>query len=500
MIWTTVFILGLITVIWRLWRYKNKHLLDIARKIPGPPALPGLGNALLFMCQPEEFVRVIGDLIRVYGDVLGVWLGPNYNIVLTNPDDLKILLSNPKTSFKGPQYQFMAEIIGSGILSGSGPTWRKHRKIATPNYGKKAIESYSNIFNNEVDLLLQRYRKKTGQIFDIYEDIVQTTSYCVCRTLMGLTKEETMNLPHLQDIIAETPKIYDLVFDRITKWYLQVYAVFRLSKNYGTQKNFTTKIKIFSKTVLQHRQEHMKTLEVENKIDLMTSEDDNVKNTQLSVIDRFILSKELDGEELLNETFTIFTSSQEASAKITSFLLLMMAFHPDCQDKLYYEIKTVIGDEDRPVTNEDLKQMPYLDMAFKEVLRLFPIGAMLQRSIHEDMALSTSILPGGSSVVIPIYHLHRDPRFWDNPDDFDPERFNPENINKRHPYCYIPFSLGSMDCLGRYFGTKLIKTICVRVLREFKITTMQSYEDLKVAIAISTVAIDGYPAKLTRRI
>lgn len=98
------------------------------------------------------------------------------------------------------------------------------------------------------------------------------------------------------------------MFDRITKWYLQVYPVFRLSKYYGTQQNFTTKIKIFSKAVLQHRQEHMKTLKVENKIDLMTSEDDNVKNTQLSVIDRFILSKELDGEELLNETFTIFTS------------------------------------------------------------------------------------------------------------------------------------------------------------------------------------------------
>ncbi|XP_049879494.1 cytochrome P450 4C1-like [Pectinophora gossypiella] len=503
MSWLLIVFLILLTC-WLRWRRNNSRLLKMAREIPGPPPLPGVGNALRFMCRPEEFIQVIRDLMRDYGDVLRFWLGPDLNVVVSNPDDLKILLSNKKTSVKGPQYRYMANVLGGGILSGSGPSWRKHRKIATPNYGKRAIESYSDVFNHEAELLLQHYRPAALSIgmkkeVDLYRYIVQTTSYSVCRTLMGLSKEQTMSLPYIQDIIDETPILYDIVFDRMTKWYLQIDPVFWMTNFYKQQKSFVSKITAFSSAILQHRVEHLNTLEETRKVDLMNSEEDSLKNTQLSVIDRFILSQELNSEELLKETFTIFTSSQEASAKITSFILLMMAYHPDCQEKLYAEIKSVMGEDGRAVTDEDLKRMPYLEMVFKEVLRLYPIGALLQRTISEDIAISSAILPAGCSLVVPIYHLHRDPRHWERPDAFDPERFNPENTTKRHPYCYIPFSLGPMDCLGRYFGTKLIKTICVRILQEFRVASEKTYDELKLAIAISVVSVDGFHASLIPR-
>ncbi|CAG9791315.1 unnamed protein product [Diatraea saccharalis] len=141
-----------------------------------------------------------------YGDVIRFWLGPDLNFVIGSPDELKILLTNTKLSCKGPQYKYMTDIIGGGILSGSGPEWRRHRKIANPNYGKRAIEHYGQIFNHEVDLLMEELRKKPMNVeFDIYKDIVKTTSYSVCRSLMGLTKEQTMSLPGLQELIDQTP-------------------------------------------------------------------------------------------------------------------------------------------------------------------------------------------------------------------------------------------------------------------------------------------------------
>ncbi|KAJ2940215.1 hypothetical protein O0L34_g11782 [Tuta absoluta] len=499
MSWALLSFLGILAAVWLRWRYRNRRLLQAAQQIPGPPPLPMLGNALQFMCQPEEFIRVLKELMLEYGEVFRFWLGPDLCVVVSNPDDLKVLLTNMKTSVKGPQYKYMADVLGGGILSGSGPAWRKHRKIATPNYGKRAIDSYSTVFNHEVELLMEKYRRMTRREIDIYKYIVQTTSYSVCRTLMGLTKDQTRNLPHIQDIIDETPVLYDIVFDRMTKWYLQIDPIFWISSYNQAQKKFISNITDFSTTILQHRMEHLKTLEETSKIDLMNSEEDCLKNTQLSVIDRFILSQELDADELLKETFTVFTSSQEASAKITSFLLLMMAYHQDCQEKLYAEIKSVLGDDDRPITDEDLKQMPYLEMVFKEILRLYPIGAILQRSITEDIQMGSGMLPAGSSLVIPIYHLQRDAKYWDRPDAFDPERFSPENVKKRHPFCYIPFSLGPMDCLGRYFGTKLVKTICVRVLQEFHISSKKTYQDLKLAISISVVSVDGFHATLTPR-
>ncbi|KAJ8711126.1 hypothetical protein PYW07_008368 [Mythimna separata] len=498
MYWPLYIIVGALITFWLLWRYKNRRMIEMAKKLPGPRALPLLGNALLFMGQPEEFTRVLKDLIAEYGSVLKFWLGPDLNILVSDPDDLKLLLASTKTSVKGPQYKYMADVLGGGILSGSGPTWRKHRKIATPNYGKRAIESYSEVFNREVDILMEKLRSMSREQFDVYTHIVKTTSHAVCQTLMGLTKEQTQNLPYIQKVIDDSPNMYDLVFRRMTKWYLQIEPVFWMSSDHYELKNFLKIMGDFSEAILLHRAERLKTLE-DSKRDLMNREDDAGVNTQLSVIDRFLLSQELNKEELVTETFTIFTSSQEASAKISSYILLMMAYHPKCQEKLYAEIKSVIGEQDRNVTDEDFKRMPYLEMVFKEVLRLFPIGAALQRTIHEDVSLSNYTLPAGCSLVAPIYHLHRDPRFWSDPDLFDPERFNPENVKKRNPNCYIPFSLGPMDCLGRFFGTKLVKTICVRVLREFELTSTETYDDLRVIISISVVSMNGYPIMLNPR-
>nr|AFP20603.1 cytochrome CYP367B6 [Spodoptera littoralis] len=488
MYWPLYLIGGALVALWLLWRYKNRRMIQMGNKMPGPPTIPLLGNALMFMCQPEAFIKVLKDLMAEYGNVTRFWLGPDLNIVVSNPDDIKLLLSNTKTSIKGPQYKYMADVLGGGILSGSGPTWRRHRKIANPNYGKRAIEGYSEVFNQEVDLLLKKFRSMPREQFNVYDHVVRTTSYAVCRTLMGLTKDQTMKLPHIEELIDTSPCLYDIVFRKMNKWYLPIDPV----------SGFVKMMTDFCEVILQHRTESLKTLE-DSKRDLMNSEDDSSVNTELSVIDRFLLSQELDKDELVQETFTIFTSSQEATAKISSYILLMMAYHPKCQEKLFAEIKNIIGDEDRYVTDDDLKRMPYLEMVFKEVLRLYPIGAMLQRTVNEDIAISNYTLPAGCSFVAPIFHLHRDPRFWTEPDRFDPERFNPENVKTRNPNAYIPFSLGQMDCLGRFFGTKLVKTLCVRVLREFELSSTETYDDLRVIISISVASLNGFPIILNPR-
>ncbi|KAH9631391.1 hypothetical protein HF086_012179 [Spodoptera exigua] len=395
--WPIYLIGGALSAVWLLWRYKNRRMIQMGNKLPGPPTIPLLGNALMFMCQPEAFIKVLKDLMTEYGNVSKFWLGPDLNIVINNPDDLKV----------------------------------------------------SNTYEPRI------YH---GRSFSIYE----------------------------------------VVFRRMTKWYMQIDPVFWMSTDYYFQKHFIKIMTDFCEVILQHRTERLRTLE-DSKRELMNSEDDSSVNTELSVIDRFLLSQELNKDELVQETFTIFTSSQEATAKISSYVLLMMAYHPKCQEKLYAEIKSIIGDEDRYVTDDDLKRMPYLEMVFKEVLRLYPIGAILQRTVNEDIAISDYTLPAGCSLVAPIFHLHRDPRFWTEPDRFDPERFNPENVKTRNPNAYIPFSLGQMDCLGRFFGTKLVKTICVRVLREFELSSTETYDDLRVAISISVVSLNGYPIILNPR-
>ncbi|CAG9126138.1 unnamed protein product [Plutella xylostella] len=484
---------------WAGWRVRHRRLLALGGALPGPAALPGLGNAWKFMCKPEHLVKVIQDLSVEYGDVMRFWLGPDLNVVVSDPGYLRTLMNGNKISVKGQQYKYMSDVLGKGILSGSGPVWRKHRKIATPNYSKRAIDSYEAFFNHEAAEMLVRLRERDGETLNMHEEVVRATSYVACQTLMGLTKEQTSNLPHFHYLIEKSQRMYDIVFFRMTTWWLQIDPVFWLTSYYRDQKTFVSRMMEFCGAILDLRTQALRDLGKEKIEKLMGTEDDLPSNTELSVIDRFLLSKELSWEEMCHETFTVFTSSQEATAKIASFLLLMMAQHPDCQEKLYAEITSIMGEQDRDIYDEDLKRMEYLELVFREVIRLFPIGVLLQRTVTEDIELGSVTLPSGCSLVVPIYSLHRDSRFWRHPEDFDPERFTPENSKGRHPYCYIPFSMGPMDCLGRHFAIKVVKTVCVRILREFHLSSPERYADLQVYFSISAVPLKGFPVTLTRR-
>ncbi|XP_047999525.1 cytochrome P450 4C1-like isoform X2 [Leguminivora glycinivorella] len=482
---------------WARW-FARRRLIAMADQLPGPPALPLLGNALMIMNSSGIFT-VFDNLKRKYGRAFRFWLGPDLNYVISEPDYVKTLLQSKKLNERGPSYKYMVDFLGYGILSGSGPIWRQRRKLISSNYTITATKNYSNAFNDETGHLLGTLRSRpAGKSFDVYDEVVKTTTYAVCRTLFGLNREQTLSLPYLQEIMDDTHQMYADTFMRMTTWYLQIEPYYWFSPYYSKNKRFIQKINGMADAVVKYR---LKNLKDTNFVEINESKTDLSDNEGLSTVDKIILERPANYDEMLKQIFTVFTTGQEPPANIGSFILLMMAYHPECQEKLYKEIKEVMGDEDRPVTDEDIKRMPYLDMVFKEVIRLFPIGPMMQRTVIEDIDIGDGItLPAGSCLTVLFFHMHRDKDFWENPDVFDPERFSPERSASRHPYCYVPFSLGSMDCLGRHFGTKLVKTICIRVLREFRLTSPETYTDLKLLCAVSVEPVNGYPVFLNPRL
>ena len=119
-------------------------------------------------------------------------------------------------------------------------------------------------------------------------------------------------------------------------------------------------------------------------------------------------------------------------------------------NQIFFSIK---GDSDRHLTNDDLKDLKYLDCVIKETLRLFPSVPFFGRVISEDEIVGNYKILKGSTAIILAYQIHRDEKYFPNPEKFDPERFLPENSKDRHPYAYIPFS-GNLSYI-KYF--KIIK-------------------------------------------
>jgi cytochrome P450 family 6 len=133
-----------------------------------------------------------------------------------------------------------------------------------------------------------------------------------------------------------------------------------------------------------------------------------------------------------------------------TFCSYELALNQDIQDKLREEVNEVLLRHNGEVTYDAILQMKYLDMVFNETLRKYPIIDVQRRKSVKDFTIpNTSLtIPAGMAIMVPVYALHNDERFWEDPDQFNPERFTAENIQKRHPFAFIPFSEGPRQCIG----------------------------------------------------
>lgn len=142
--------------------------------------------------------------------------------------------------------------------------------------------------------------------------------------------------------------------------------------------------------------------------------------------------------------------SFETSSSVMTFSTYELALNQAIQDRLRSEIQEVLEKYNGEVTYEAIKEMKYLDMVFKESLRKYPALDNQNRKSTHDFKIPNSklVIPAGTNIIIPVDGLHNDERFFENPSKFDPERFSDENIKKRPPFVYIPFSEGGRMCIG----------------------------------------------------
>ncbi|KAL6437191.1 hypothetical protein ACFW04_005037 [Cataglyphis niger] len=121
------------------------------------------------------------------------------------------------------------------------------------------------------------------------------------------------------------------------------------------------------------------------------------------------------------------------------------------EERVRTEVNIVMKENEGKLTIRSMQNLLYLDRCLKETLRLYPSVFFISRFTAEDVKLQSYVIPAGTAIHLNIYGVHRDSNFWPNPEVFDPDRFLPERILNRHPYCYLPFSAGPRNCIGKFF-------------------------------------------------
>ncbi|XP_017776453.1 PREDICTED: cytochrome P450 4C1-like [Nicrophorus vespilloides] len=487
-----------LVIIWYLkWRRSRQHLYEAAKKVgltDCQKELPILGHSLYYVGDAERIMRNLHYVSsKSSATPVGFWLAHRLFFCLNTPEQMEAVLSSPKCLEKDDLYRFSKPLGGNGLFSLDVKTWKVHRKLIMPSLNQRILDKFVDVFVERSNVLINDVlSKKVGELFDVEESITVTSLEIITQTAMGMKCADSESIRVLFERIT---RAFEILYMRMFNVHLHFDFIFNLTKLSNEQKYIVDFFKNFIRSVYYEKKEEF--LQKKEKVE--EAQIDECKQRKV-FLDHLIEVSQLTDEEIINEVQTFMIGGSDTSATVVSFVLICLGIFPEYQQKVYDEIVDVVGLE-RNFECTDIPKLKYLEKFVKETMRLFPIGPFIIRKVTEDMEVDGHVLPKDSGLFLCIFTIHRNEKYYPNPMKFDPERFSPEEIAKRHPYAYLPFSAGPRNCIGMKFGMIEVKTIVATVARRYFIeTSFKSVEDVRLKQSFILKSCLSFPIKLTERV
>ncbi|CAN7937578.1 unnamed protein product, partial [Ixodes hexagonus] len=328
--------------------------------------------------------------------------------------------------------------------------WRSRRKLLTPAFHFKLLDEFLPVMNEHSQAFVQRldHLGDRGPV-----NVMPLMSACtldvICETAMGtsVNAQQDEGSPYLKALKVVSGAFITRVLSP-WKW---VDAIFYASKHGRDVKRNTEYLHSFTQSIIRTRKENY--IETPDISDAMTGMlTPGAK--RLAFLDLLLSCHMRDPsfteEGVREEVDTFMFEGHDTTSVGLSFTLYLLGLYKGVQDKVHQELDAIFGgDRDRPATLEDLKQMKYLECVIKESHRLYPPVPIMGRCVDEEIEIDGYRIPPGTTLALFIYSLHRDKRWFPEPEEFRPERFFPENCVGRPAYAYVPFSAGPRNCIGK---------------------------------------------------
>ncbi|XP_046467884.2 cytochrome P450 4C1-like isoform X1 [Neodiprion pinetum] len=502
-----LFITGLICIL--TYHLRRLKLYIKASKFRGPPTIPIVGNAHHFIGNNGEIVQKLIDLSDSYPSPYRIWLGPELLIMVSHPEDVKKIVGSDKTIEKSPLYRFFRPWLGNGLFTAPTAIWRIHRKLIGPTFNLKILESFVSVFAAQSSIMVKKMETElNGGEFVIFKYVSLCAMDIICETAMGVSMGAQSN--NSGDYIETVEKTFAIIYQRVFKAWLQYDAIFYRTRLGREQKKCLNVLHDFTNNVIRRKKEAL--LRKRDNRDATTDhkydEDDSLPPRRKAYLDLLMEltdnQMKFTDQELREEVDTMIVAGHDTTSNMICSVLLMLASHPDVQEKAYRELEEIYGSskvEERCVTHEDLSRMGYLERVIKETMRVFPIAATVSRAVTEDFDVGEYTLPKGSIVGIDIIKMHRSEEFWPDPFVFDPDRFLPQEIAKRHSCVYLPFSAGPRNCIGSRFAMMEMKTVLATILRRYiiKKDKITPIADIKLKSDVILKAADPIKLRIKER-
>ncbi|KZC13846.1 PREDICTED: cytochrome P450 4C1-like [Dufourea novaeangliae] len=459
----------------------------MVNNIPGPQVMPIFGNLIAFQVSSAELWNMVREMNRTYYPIFRLWGFTEPFLNIRHPDDLEKILGNPKSTQKSSIYNLLLPWFNTGLLTSAGRKWQERRKILTPAFHFNVLQQFADIFIEDSERVSKSLKSEGGPVVkDLLPLISEHTLNVICETAMGTSlKDKGAFQTKYRNAVYHMGQL--LVYRFLRPW-VQNDFLFKFFPEGWRQSKLLGILHGFTKQIIKERKEyheqtngaylsHIADNQGQKKDDMYFG----IRKRRLAMLDLLIAAhrnNQIDDEGIREEVDTFMFRGHDTTAMSICFTIMLLAEHKDIQERARYEVTAIMNENDGKMTMAAMANLPYLERCIKESLRLYPSVPFISRSPETDITLSNFLVPANSIVNIHIMDVHRDPKYWPNPDAFDPDRFLPNNIQGRHPYCYVPFSAGPRNCIGQRFAMMELKTVLAYLLYNFHFEPVDYLKDV----------------------
>lgn len=406
---------------------------------PGPRGLPLLGSIPAFRKQPAEFLL---ECARRYGDIVHYRLGLTDAFLIVHPDLIKdILVTHQHQFLKGYGLQWAKSFLGEGLLTSEGDFHTRQRRLSQPAFHRQRIAGYAGVMTSYAQRARERWTD--GASLDMSHEMMQLTLAIVGKALFDADIESEA------DEIGESLTAILRLFYRFAIPFAGAVNRLPLPSNF----RFLRARGRLNATIYR-----------------LIDERRRAGKDQGDLLSMLLMARDEQGDgagmsdiQLRDELMTLFLAGHETTANALTWTWYLLSQNPEVEARLHAEVAAL---PDRLPGLDDLPRLGYVERVFAESMRLYPPAWAVARRPVTEYGIGDYVAGKGSSVVMSSFVTQRDPRFFPDPERFDPERWTAEAKASRPKFSYFPFGGGARQCIGEPFawmeGILLIATLAQR--------------------------------------
>jgi len=466
---------------------------------PGPPADTLPTRAMRLFGGRRDQLAQFDELFSAYGDIVFTGRGKSSFLLIRRPEHVEhVLIGGSGRYVKAAHYRLLATVTGQGLLTNEGDSWAAQRRLMQPMFAKRHLGDLGAHMVAAIDDHLAGWDDlPDGSTVEISEAMSALALDVVGRALFGTSLsgiagrlrpavlvglDTAITAARLQSVFTIPPGLVDLIGQ----------AVFRAP-------------------VLPpplHRIRHaMRTIDdvVNEVIDARVAEGDNGRMAEdsrartddllgLLLSARDDEDRPMDRRQVRDEIVTLMLAGHETTANGLAWMWHLLSRHHEARERMLDEVDAVVGRERRPDVDA-VDALPWTKACFDEAMRLYPPAWVLEREAVVDDEIDGFRIPQGTTVFIPVFAIHRDPRWWPDPEAFDPARFLPDAKVTRGSY--LPFGAGRRICIGAAFAQLEATLITAAVSSRFLLDGVRDHVDPEPTVTLRPR--QGLPMTLRRR-